>query len=356
MDTRTRNIISICTGYGGIELGLHAAMGGRGRTICYVENEASVAAILAARMEEGTLDQAPVWSNLTTFDPQPWCGKVDLLAGGPPCQPWSVAGSKKGAGDTRRNLWPAVERIAAGLGYPDLFLENVPCFLRYYWETIRPSLQGMGYTVAEGLFTAAETGAPHKTQRLFILAHRNTGLSNDEEEEVRTGWDATEYEGSELAHSNKSRVWNQSREVGGETRITNVRQEDRKECTVRLGTTGSELAHAERIGTQVQTEGEHAAEYRVDYNSEKVLSPFYPPGPDDLKGWAHLLDFMPQVEPTFCRDANGPTPGVDRRLRAIGNGVVPAVAAIAYINLTEILQQRGKRNERSRDVSRMRGQ
>ena len=312
MDTRTRNIISICTGYGGIELGLHAAMGGRGRTICYVENEASVAAILAARMEEGTLDQAPVWSNLTTFDPQPWCGKVDLLAGGFPCQPFSVAGSKKGAGDTR-NLWPAVERIAAGLGYPDLFLENVPGILRYYWETIRPSLQGMGYTVAEGLFTAAETGAPHKRQRLFILAHRNTGLSNDEEEEVRTGWDATEYEGSELAHS-------------------------------------------ERIGTQVQTEGEHAAEYRVDYNSEKVLSPFYPPGPDDLKGWAHLLDFMPQVEPTFCRDANGPTPGVDRRLRAIGNGVVPAVAAIAYINLTEILQQRGKRNERSRDVSRMRGQ
>ena len=312
MDTRTRNIISICTGYGGIELGLHAAMGGRGRTICYVENEASVAAILAARMEEGTLDQAPVWSNLTTFDPQPWCGKVDLLAGGFPCQPFSVAGSKKGAGDTR-NLWPAVERIAAGLGYPDLFLENVPGILRYYWETIRPSLQGMGYTVAEGLFTASETGAPHKRQRLFILAHRNTGLSNDEEEEVRTGWDATEYEGSELAHS-------------------------------------------ERIGTQVQTEGEHAAEYRVDYNSEKVLSPFYPPGPDDLKGWAHLLDFMPQVEPTFCRDANGPTPGVDRRLRAIGNGVVPAVAAIAYINLTEILQQRGKRNERSRDVSRMRGQ
>ena len=312
VDTRTRNIISICTGYGGIELGLHAAMGGRGRTICYVENEASVAAIRAARMEEGTLDQAPVWSNLTTFDPQPWCGKVDLLAGGFPCQPFSVAGSKKGAGDTR-NLWPAVERIAAGLGYPDLFLENAPGILRYYWETIRPSLQGMGYTVAEGLFTAAETGAPHKRQRLFILAHRNTGLSNDEEEEVRTGWDATEYE-------------------------------------------GKALAHAERIGTQVQTEGEHAAEYRVDYNSEKVLSPFYPPGPDDLKGWAHLLDFMPQVEPTFCRDANGPTPGVDRRLRAIGNGVVPAVAAIAYINLTEILQQRGKRNERSRDVSRMRGQ
>ena len=336
MDTRTRNIISICTGYGGIELGLHAAMGGRGRTICYVENEASVAAILAARMEEGTLDQAPVWSNLTTFDPQPWCGKVDLLAGGFPCQPWSVAGSKKGAGDTR-NLWPAVERIAAGLGYPDLFLENVPGVLRYYWETIRPSLQGMGYTVAEGLFTASETGAPHKRQRLFILAHRNTGLSNDEEEEVRTGWDATEYEGSELAHSNKSRVWNQSREVGGETRITNVRQEDRKECTVRLGTTGSELAHPDGKGL----EGDGWAGKEEQSEATRTI-PFYPPGPDDLKGWAHLLDFMPQVEPTFCRDANGPTPGVDRRLRAIGNGVVPAVAAIAYINLTEILQQRGE--------------
>ena len=92
MDTRTKlNVLSICSGIGGIELGLHAALDGRTRTVCYVERELSVASILAARMQDGTLDSAPIWTDLRTFDPEPWRGKVDIVTGGFPCQPHSVA-------------------------------------------------------------------------------------------------------------------------------------------------------------------------------------------------------------------------------------------------------------------------
>tara|TARA_Y100001963_G_scaffold138755_1_gene203891 strand:+ start:809 stop:1114 length:306 start_codon:yes stop_codon:yes gene_type:complete len=69
--------------------------------------------------------------------------------------------------------------------------------------------------------------------------------------------------------------------------------------------------------------------------------PLYPPGPGDRDGWAYLLSIVPQAEPTFCRTLNGITSGVDLRLRAIGNGVVPAVAARAFRVLSEKLKKQG---------------
>ena len=168
VDTRTLNTISICSGYGGIELGLREVV--PTRTVCYVEIELSAVEILAKRMAEKALDEAPVWTDLKTFDTEPWRGKVDLLTGGFPCQPFSFAG-KREQEDDERNLWPDVRQLIDGLGVPVVFLENVPGILRYYWDTIRPELREMGYEVTEGLFTASSTGAPHKRERLFILAY-----------------------------------------------------------------------------------------------------------------------------------------------------------------------------------------
>ena len=170
--TQPLNAISICSGYGGIELGLREIIDVR--TICYVEIELPTATILATRMEEGHLDKAPIWSNLKSFSTEEWRGKVDILTGGFPCQPFSVAGTKLGEDDPR-NLWPDTARLIRGLGVPIVFLENVPGILRYYYDTIRPELREMGYEVTEGLFSAAETGAPHKRQRIFILAYLTGG-------------------------------------------------------------------------------------------------------------------------------------------------------------------------------------
>ena len=408
MDTRTKlNVLSICSGIGGIELGLHAALDGRTRTVCYVERELSVASILAARMQDGTLDSAPIWTDLRTFDPEPWRGKVDILAGGFPCQPHSVAGNKLGEDDPRE-LSGEVLRIANGLGLPELFLENVPGILRFYWDSIRPELRAMGYQVAEGLFTASETGAPHRRERLFILA--NTGEPG---------------------------IWDQARTAGGGTRLSDVRQGDGTTGTVRPSSTGvddsegnirrtpgdagrgasdrpsdNELAHAEHEGhsqrlrpkttsqrgrqdldgeelahaecqrTQVSVAGEYATEQRIDCNCEELAHtrserlervrssrqeeyqerpedvPLYPPGPSDNEGWAWLLDRWPELAPTVCKESplqyemsqiecqfcgspDGPTQELPTEvlLRAIGNGVVPAVAAIAFRTLSKALNQ-----------------
>lgn len=172
--------MSLCSGYGGIDLGLRLAIPSA-RTICYVEREATVAAILAARFEDagqagdvGTLDPAPIWSDLRTFDGKPWRGLVDLLCAGYPCQPFSCAGLQLGVADPR-HLWPHVARIIAEAEPEWVFLENVGNHLKIGFREVASELRRMGYSVEARLFSAEEVGAPHLRQRLFALAHREGG-------------------------------------------------------------------------------------------------------------------------------------------------------------------------------------
>ena len=102
------NGVSLCAGYGGLELGLHIAEPGY-RTVRLVERNAHAAATLVARMEDEALNQAPVWDDVGTFDGRPWRRKVQIVSAGYPCQPFSYSGDKKGFDDPR-DLWPEVAR------------------------------------------------------------------------------------------------------------------------------------------------------------------------------------------------------------------------------------------------------
>lgn len=162
--------LSLCAGIGGIELGLKLAMGNGYRTVCYVEGEIPCASILAARMQDGTLCDAPIWSDVKTFNPRPWRGRVDIVTAGYPCQPFSCAGKRKGADDPR-HLWPYIARIIHVIRPRYVFCENVPGHVSLGLRDVRCDLQGMGYSVQAGIFSAAECGAPHIRKRLFVLAH-----------------------------------------------------------------------------------------------------------------------------------------------------------------------------------------
>ena len=162
--------LSLCSGAGGLDLGLTIAIPGY-RAVGHVERETYAAATLVARMEDASLDQAVVWDDVGTFDGRPWRGAVDIVTAGYPCQPFSVAGKRRGADDPR-HLWPHVARIIGEVEPPFVFLENVAHHLRLGFPEVASGLVGMGYRLAAGLFTAAEVGAPHKRERLFILAIR----------------------------------------------------------------------------------------------------------------------------------------------------------------------------------------
>ena len=187
MDLHTYKNISICSRYGGIELGIRNII--PIRTICYLELELYAAAILAKNMQKGFLDSAPIWTDLKTFNPNEWglAGKVDILTGGFPCTPFSKAG-KLLREDDPRNLWKPTRKLIENLGVSIIFLENVSGILEYNFHTIQPQLSEMGFEIEEGLFSASEEGASHLRERFFILGIHKTfsNASNKRLEGIRS--------------------------------------------------------------------------------------------------------------------------------------------------------------------------
>ena len=169
MDPRSFNVLSLCSGGGGLDLGLGLAVPDA-RVVCYVENEAFACEVLASQMDAGNLDQAPIWTDLRSFDGEPWRDVVDCVAGGFPCQPHSIAGSKLGKEDPR-NLWPEVHGIVQAVRPAFVFFENVPNILNTIYSEIREDLREIGYRVEQGIFSAEEVGGPHLRKRLFILGY-----------------------------------------------------------------------------------------------------------------------------------------------------------------------------------------
>src|SRR3990167_2195133 len=199
------NALSLCSGIGGIERGLKRVITDY-HTLAYCEADPFCQDVLIRRAEDGWLDRAPIWPDLRTFDGRPWRGRVDLVHAGFPCQPFSVAGKRRGADDAR-NLWPDVQRVIAACQPVTVFLENVPGSLPYFYHVVLPELSGLGYAAQAGLFTAAEVGAPHRRQRIFVVAYRNVtgrqqvsrGPSGDEAADGRARWDTREQDGNYVA-------------------------------------------------------------------------------------------------------------------------------------------------------------
>ena len=185
MDTTETTHISLCSGHGGIDLGLKRVLPNL-RTVAYAEIEAFACENLLARMEGGQLDAAPIWSDLKSFPWEQFSGLVDILTGGYPCQPFSAAGKRAGADDPR-HLWPF---ISAGIEMvrPRLcFFENVEGHITLGLREVIADLESLGYETAWGIFSAAECGAPHQRKRVFILA-------NDQSERVQRMWSTWQQE------------------------------------------------------------------------------------------------------------------------------------------------------------------
>ena len=168
-NTEEFRCISLCTGYAGLELGLRRAIPAL-RTVCYVEIEAFACANLVAKIEAGELDAAPIWTDIKTFDGRPFRNKIHIVTGGYPCQPFSVAGKRKGADDPR-HLWPHIERLVQAVRPVWCFFENVAGHLTIGFPEVYRSLRLMGYKVEAGVFSAAECGLFQQRERLYILAY-----------------------------------------------------------------------------------------------------------------------------------------------------------------------------------------
>jgi len=168
------------------------------RVVCAVEIDSYCREVLLRRQEEGHLAPFPIWDDIRTFDGKPWRGIVDVVTAGFPCQPFSVAGKQKGETD-KRNLWPSTIRIIREVRPRFALLENVRGLLhargadgRPYFGRILGDLAKSGYDAKWRLLSAAEVGAPHRRDRLWIVANAQEANGGWPGNQAHPGWGATQ--------------------------------------------------------------------------------------------------------------------------------------------------------------------
>ena len=174
MNVAIPTYLSFFSGAGGLDLAVTLAVPAT-RCIGYVEIELPADAILAARIADGSMDEAPVWSDIRTFPSELYCGRVAGAVFGFPCTDLSVAGKQAGLeGGTRSGLFYDAMRVVREVGCEWVFLENVPPVLAFpAGHAVLRELAESGFDAEWVSVRAADVGAPHRRERVFILGNRN---------------------------------------------------------------------------------------------------------------------------------------------------------------------------------------
>ncbi len=165
------NELALFAGAGGGILGGGGLLGWR--TVCAVEWEPYPACVLAARQNDGILPPFPIWDDVQTFDGKPWRGIVDVVSGGFPCQDISSAGRGAGIEGSRSGMWKHMARIIGEIRPRFAFVENSPMLVGRGAAMVIGDLTEMGYDCEWCIVSASDCGAPHKRDRFWLLADSN---------------------------------------------------------------------------------------------------------------------------------------------------------------------------------------
>lgn len=320
------------------------------RIVGLVERDRKRVEILKARIRDGIIPDVPIWDDATTFDGRPWRGVVDLVSGGIPCTPFSCAGKRRGAAD-ERNLWPATLRIVSEVQPRCVFFETVPGMLSIrdsgggdlgeggdapgFLGTILGPLAALGFDCRWTCLGAADVGATHRRDRLWIYGERQGRRPPVAE----PGCDVADADrGGVERRRGASDLLGAHRDLESEALQRERRgyaARDGREDVVDADRRGRDGLH-ERLET-----GYVAADAR-GRGARPTPIPLWPPGPDDLTAWKRVLATRPDLAPAIATPAQ---PGVRRVVRrvlsrvdqlgALGDAQVPVVAAAAFRALSE---------------------
>jgi DNA (cytosine-5)-methyltransferase 1 len=242
------------------------------RTVCAVERDAYAAQVLAQRQNDGALEPFPIWSDVCSFDGRPWRGIVDVVSGGFPCQDISAAGKGAGIDGKRSGLWVQMARIIREVRPRFIFVENSPMLTSRGLGRVLGDLAALGYDAQWTVLSAADVGAPHIRERIWILANARSRRCDREDE-------------GKMEQSRRTEI--------------------------------------KRSGFAADTNGDQCAPRTEQQSRRNEAEP----------GWETSSPAMSHrwwaVEPDVGRVAHGVAHRVDR-LRAIGNGQVPMCAATAW--------------------------
>ncbi len=157
-------VLDLFSGIGGFSLGLERA--GPFRTVAFCEQDSFAQRVLRKHWPD-----TPIYDDVRTI-PADGLGRIDLICGGFPCQPWSVAGQQRGAEDDR-DLWPEMVRLVEELRPNWLIGENVRGFVNEPLGLRRSlsNLESIGYSAVPFIIPACAVDASHRRDRVWIVAN-----------------------------------------------------------------------------------------------------------------------------------------------------------------------------------------
>jgi DNA (cytosine-5)-methyltransferase 1 len=158
------NVLDLFSGIGGFSLGLEATSGFR--TVAFCEIDPFCQAVLRKHWPD-----VPIHSDIRTFDGKEFVGRVDVVCGGFPCQ--DISGAGKGAGITgaRSGLWTEFARIIGEVRPRYVIVENVAMLLSRGLGRVLGDLAALGYDAEWHCIPASAIGAPHRRDRVWIVAY-----------------------------------------------------------------------------------------------------------------------------------------------------------------------------------------
>lgn len=319
------------------QLELFAGIGGFGlaghwagiETVCQVEIDP-----FCQRVLEKNFPHAHRHDDIHTFNGRPWRGSVDIVSGGFPCQPYSHAGKRLGNDDDRA-LWPQMLRVIREVGPAWVIGENVAGLISMdggrVFDGIVTDLENAGYSVEAFVIPACAVGAPHRRDRLWIVAHRDGERQQQPERLVGN-------ERGRIADGNQECLTADAARRGWERRPHDKRQApaERNGIAEDCGA----IADAARIGNQAHVSvfwptNPYRGNPRNGFDAngagcEKCNAPEKPgfSGFDTGLNAAQWDEHWIHAATRTCRVDDGIPRRVDRgkRIKTLGNAIVPQVA------------------------------
>ena len=323
-------VLDLFSGIGGFSLGLERA---GMRTVAFCEIEPYCRAVLAKHWPG-----VPCFPDIRGIDSYELgrLGGIDLICGGFPCQDISLAGKGAGLAGERSGLWSEYARLI-GLARPRyVVVENVSALLSRGLDSVLGDLAAIGYDAEWHCVPASYVGAPHRRDRVWIVAYPGERGHGGILQQISELWrgaapDAWGYgETRSLADSQCSR-WGESAEAATSAQGT-FHSTERQEGAFEPRSGGEVVADAneeceprlpERETPKYTSAGCRGANVGDSYTGRQLQ-----PQGGECEEWGRSSDASWwESEPDVGRVAHGVPARVDR-LKALGNAVVPQVVEI----------------------------
>ena len=286
--------------------------------VCAVEIEPYCQKVLLQRQRDGILPKFPIWDDVRTFDGKPWRGKVDIVCGGFPCQDISCAGKGAGIDGERSGLWSEFARVISEVRPRYVFVENSPMLAVRGLGRVLGDLSESGYDAEWIVMGADDCGAPHRRKRMWILAYTRYGC------------------GERNLRIKGERLCEQDAETFGVPDSDSIVRPSEISNTVADANSVRKLQSqgiVEKFGRRTCYGGENMANSKMSRQQSRTLEQGQVQSWRGCTWWSRdPADEDGAFESGMGRVADGVADRVDR-LKALGNGQVPVVAARAFVEL-----------------------